>query len=117
MKDQFLPVILNLVASLLGAIGQWLYKLGAKDLKEIPLYKNLPFLGGMLSFCLVMGLFMIAFRLGGRISVTFPVYALTFVWGTMIGVLVDKEPFNQWQALGIGLVFVGVAMVGGFASR
>lgn len=117
MKDQFWPVILNLVASVLGAVGQWLYKLGAKDLKEIPIYKNIPFLGGMFSFCLVMGLFMIAFRLGGRISVTFPVYALTFVWGTLIGVLIDKEPFNQWQALGIGLVFVGVAMVGALAPR
>lgn len=117
MSNQFWPVILNLIASLLGAVGQWLYKLGAKDLKEIPLYQNLPFLGGMLCFCLVMGLFMVAFRMGGRISVTFPVYALTFVWGTIIGVLVDKEPFNQWQATGVILVFVGVAMVGGFASR
>jgi len=117
MSNQTLPIILNFLASLLGAVGQWLYKLGAKDLKEIPLYKNLPFLGGMFSFLIVMALFMVAFRLGGRISVTFPVYALTFVWGTMIGVFVDKEPFNSMQALGVGLVFVGVAIVGGMATR
>lgn len=117
MSNQFWPIILNLIASVLGAVGQWLYKIGAKDLKEIPIYKNLPFLGGMFSFCLVMALFMIAFRMGGRISVTFPVYALTFVWGTVIGVLVDKEPFNHWQAGGVALVFVGVAVVGAFAPR
>lgn len=117
MNDQFWPIILNLIASLLGAVGQWLYKLGAKDLKEIPIYKNLPFLGGMFSFCLVMALFMIAFRMGGRISVTFPVYALTFVWGTMIGVMVDKEPFNMMQAGGVTLVFIGVAIVGACAPR
>lgn len=117
MNGQLIPVLLNLLASLLGAIGQWLYKIGAKDLKEVPIYKNLPFLGGMFSFCLVMALFMIAFRLGGRISVTFPVYALTFVWGTFIGVLIDKEPFNGWQAFGVALVFAGVAIVGGMAPR
>lgn len=117
MSNQTWPVILNFIASILGAVGQWLYKVGAKDLKEIPIYKNIPFLGGMFCFCLVMALFMVAFRLGGRISVTFPVYALTFVWGTIIGVMVDKEPFNQWQAVGVGLVFVGVAMVGALAPR
>jgi drug/metabolite transporter (DMT)-like permease len=54
---------------------------------------------------------------GGRISVTVPVYALTFVWGAIIGVLVDKEPFNQAQAFGVLLVFVGVAVVGARAPR
>lgn len=117
MNSQLLPIVLNFIASLIGAFGQWLYKLGAKDLKEIPIYKNIPFLGGMAAFCVVMALFMIAFRLGGRISVTFPVYALTFVWGTMIGVFVDKEPFNAAQATGVALVFVGVAIVGAMAPR
>jgi drug/metabolite transporter (DMT)-like permease len=117
MSSQFWPIILNFVASLIGALGQWLYKIGAKDLKEIPIYKNIPFLAGMICFCVVMALFMIAFRLGGRISITFPVYALTFVWGTMIGVMIEKEPFSQWQGMGIGLVFIGVAMVGAFAPK
>ena len=117
MNSQMIPILLNLVASVIGALGQYLYKLGAKDLKEIPLYKNIPFLGGMFSFCIVMALFMIAFRLGGRISVTFPVYALTFVWGTLIGVFVDKEPFNSMQAGGVVLVFIGVAIVGAMAPR
>ncbi len=48
---------------------------------------------------------------------TVPVYALTFVWGAIIGVLVDKEPFNQAQAFGVLLVFVGVAVVGARAPR
>ncbi|MFP5386262.1 MAG: hypothetical protein ACLGHN_09310 [Bacteriovoracia bacterium] len=117
MSNQIVPILLNLLASFLGAVGQWLYKVGAKDLKEMPIWKNLPFIGGMAMFMLVMVLFMVAFRLGGRISVTFPVYALTFVWGTMIGVLVDKEPFGALQGIGICLVFIGVAMVGAFAPR
>lgn len=117
MSNQTWPIILNFIASIMGALGQWLYKLGARDLKAIPFYKNLPFLGGIASFIVVMGLFVVAFRLGGRISVTFPVYALTFVWGTMIGIFIDKEPFNSIQAMGIGLVFIGVALVGGMGPR
>lgn len=117
MKDQLVPILLNLLASFLGALGQWLYKLGSAQLKVVPIWRNIPFLGGMASFMLVMLLFMVAFRLGGRISVTFPVYALTFIWGTMLGVLVDKEPFNSWQLLGVFFVFGGVAMVGALGPR
>lgn len=117
MSNQFWPIVLNLLASLFGAYGQWLYKAGAQRMKVVPLWQNVPFLGGILSFIVVMGLFVMAFRLGGRITVTFPVYALTFVWGTLIGVLVEKEPFNNLQCVGVVLVFVGVAMVGGLAPR
>ncbi|MBY0516340.1 MAG: hypothetical protein K2P81_05495 [Bacteriovoracaceae bacterium] len=117
MTNQLIPIILNLIASVFGAYGQWLYKIGALRLTDQPIWKNYPFLGGMACFTAVMLLFMAGFRLGGRISVTFPIYALTFVWGTLIGVFIDKEPFNTAQAVGVGLVFVGVAIVGALAPR
>lgn len=112
MKNQFWPVVLNLIASFFGAGAQWLYKQGAA--RPLP---NLHFIGGMLGFCAVMGFFVLAFKLGGRISVTFPVYALTFVWGTLLGVMVDKEPFGPGQVIGVILVFLGVAMVGALSPR
>ena len=62
-------------------------------------------------FLVVTVLFFLAFKLGGRLSVTYPVYASTFVWGALIGVYIDKEPLNLAQVIGILLVFLGVCVV------
>ena len=66
MTNQLVPIILNLIASVFGAYGQWLYKIGALKLTDQPIWKNYPFLGGMACFTAVMLLFMAGFRLGGR---------------------------------------------------
>jgi len=117
MSNQLVPIILNLLASVFGAYGQWLYKIGALRFTDQAIWKNWHFLGGMACFTVVMICFMVAFRLGGRLSVTFPIYALTFVWGTLIGVYIDKEPFTTVQGIGVVMVFIGVSIVGAMAPR
>ena len=58
-----------------------------------------------------MILFVAAFRLGGRLSVIYPVYATTFIWATVIAVFVDHEPISWAQAVGIGVIVGGVILV------
>lgn len=116
MNNQTYPIILNLVAAFVGAFGQYAYKIGAGRLKEVPIFQNWQLFLGMFLFCLVMILFVIAFKNGGRISVTYPVYATTFIWGTLIGIFIDKEPFSMVQSVGVLLVVVGVSMVAFFAK-
>lgn len=111
MSHQGIPILLNLLAAILGALGQWLYKMGGLKWNEIPVYKNWYLLSGMILFCLVMVLFVVAFKLGGRLSVVYPVYATTFIWGTILALYIDKEPWAWGQILGIFLVIAGVAMV------
>jgi drug/metabolite transporter (DMT)-like permease len=109
--SQTLPIILNLIAAVLGAIGQWLYKIGGKQLGLGPILKNWQLFTGMALFCVVMVLFVYAFKLGGRLSVVYPVYATTFVWGMLIAVNLDHEPWAWTQVMGVGLVVLGVSVI------
>lgn len=115
--SQTLPIIINLVAAIIGAFGQYCYKLGSQKLKVTPLIQNWQLFAGVILFSLVMVLFVWSFKIGGKISVTFPAYATTFIWGTLLGVLLDKEPFNLIQGTGIMLVIVGVSLVASFGNQ
>jgi len=111
MKSQFYPILINLFAAGLSAWGQYCYKTATPLLGKIPLYKNTNLFIGMGIFLFVTLLFFLAFKLGGRLSVTYPVYASTFIWGAIIGYYLDKEPINSMQIFGIALVFLGVCVV------
>lgn len=117
MQSQLYPILLNLLAAFIGAAGQYSYKLGGVKLGKVPIYLNWELFVGIFLFIGVMILFVASFKLGGKISITYPVYATTFIWGTLLGVIIDKEPFNLIQVFGIGLVVIGVSTVAYFAPR
>jgi drug/metabolite transporter (DMT)-like permease len=109
--SQTLPIMLNLIAAVLGAVGQWFYKIGGKQLGIIPIFKNWQLFIGMVLFCIVMVLFVYAFKLGGRLSVVYPVYATTFVWGMLIAINLDHEPWAWSQVMGVAFVVLGVSVI------
>jgi multidrug transporter EmrE-like cation transporter len=111
MKSQTIPILLNLLASFIGAFGQYFYKMGSNRLGHSSIWSNWPIALGMLFFILVMVLFIIGFKLGGRLSVVYPIYASTFVWGTMLGIYLDKEPWNWMQLSGSLLVILGIIAI------
>ena len=111
MKTQLVPILLYLVAGLSGAAGQYLYKVGADRLGVVPLWKNWHIAGGVVAFTLGMVLFIAAFKLGGRLSVIYPMYATTFIWGALIGVQVAGEPWSWTQVMGIGVIVAGCGLV------
>lgn len=106
---QTTPILLFSLAAVFGALGQWLYKQGAERLNAHGL--NGMILGGVAAFTAVMVLFVLAYRLGGRISVVYPFYATTFIWGALMGIWIDHEPWSWLQVIGIGVMLVGVALV------
>ena len=110
-NSQFIPIVLNLLAAFISAFGQYLYKIGSAKLGVEPIYKNYHIFLGILLFTVVMVIFLAAFKLGGRLSVTYPIYASTFMWGTLLGVVFDKEPWSYGQASGIFLILVGISLV------
>jgi drug/metabolite transporter (DMT)-like permease len=112
-----MPIICYLIAGIIGALGQYLYKLGGNLLGTIPIYKNWQLFGGAALFCLVMVLFVAGFKMGGRLGVIYPIYATTFIWGLLIAVLWDHEPWNAIQVFGIGLIVVGVSVIAIGAPR
>lgn len=115
--SQTIPIILNLIAAVFGAAGQYFYKSGALKMKDVPLYLNWNIFLGIISFCVVMVLFVIGYKLGGRVSVVFPIYATTFLWGTFLEMAIEKQnlPLPQW--IGIGLVILGISIIAMFSKQ
>ncbi len=110
-SSQLIPILLNLTAAFISAFGQYLYKIGSTKLGIEPIYKNYHIFSGIFLFTIVMVLFLTAFKLGGRLSITYPIYATTFVWGSLLGVCFDKEPWNYGQASGLFLIFLGILLI------
>ena len=111
MADQKIPIILNLIAALVGAAGQYFYKKGGVILASGGKFFNLPTIVGIVLFCIVMLFFVLAYKMGGKISIVYPFYATTFVWGALIGYLFEKEPFNLLGFVGLLLVVAGVSVM------
>ena len=115
--SQTVPMLLYLAAGIAGAAGQYLYKLGASRLGDVPVWRNWPLGAGVVSFCLVMVAFVAAFRMGGRLSVVYPMYATTFIWGALIGVFIERETFTAMQGIGVATIVLGCGLVAVGAGR
>ena len=48
----------------------------------------------------------------GELSIVYPVIALTYVWVSLLSVLVFHEPMNIFKAVGIAVIVAGVAVLG-----
>lgn len=109
MGSQKIPILLNCIAAFLGAFGQYYYKRGALLLDRQPLNWSLVF--GLLLFCGAMLLFILAYKLGGKISVVYPFYATTFIWGTLIGMVLEKEIVRTGHFIGLAFLLVGLTII------
>ena len=110
-SSQLVPILLNLVAACIGAFGQFFYKRGSQDLGSVPLWKNFNILAGCALFCVVMVLFVVAYKMGGKVSVVYPFYATTFIWSTLIAMTILRESVSPLQWIGILAVTVGTAVI------
>ena len=86
MPTPSISIVLFLVAAVLGAAGQYLYKSGADAATGgVSSYLlNARLLGGVVCYVGVMVFFVAAFKRGGSLSVLYPLYATTFIWAAVI---------------------------------
>src|SRR5688572_16169530 len=91
-----LSMVLFLVAAVLGAVGQFLYKSGAERAGgSVASYLlNVRILGGVVCYVAVMVLFVAAFKRGGALSVLYPLYASTFIWAAVIALMAYGTPIK-----------------------
>lgn len=112
MKTPVASMAMFLLAALLGAAGQYLYKTGA-DRAQTPLqYLNLRILGGVACYVGVMVLFVAAFKRGGSMSVLYPLYASTFIWGALIAWWAFGTPVRPVHLGGMALLVGGMYLMG-----
>lgn len=114
MSTPAMSIVFFLVASLLGALGQYLYKSGA-DLAggSVASYLVNPrLLGGVFCYVAVMVLFVAAFKKGGSLTVLYPVYATTFIWAALLALVVYGTPIKPVNVAGMGLLVAGMYLMG-----
>ncbi len=103
-----------LAASLLGAVGQFLYKSGAETAGgSVGSYLgNWRLLIGVGCYVGVMVLFVAAFKRGGSLSVLYPIYATTFIWAALIGLAAYGVPIKPVNGVGMALLVLGMYLMG-----
>jgi drug/metabolite transporter (DMT)-like permease len=110
--DQLLPLAVFQVAAFVGALGQLLYKRGTvPDEGRSRRSALLNVLGGMLLYIAVTLLFVLAYHLGGEVSVLYPSYASTFVWGLVLARLLSGETITRPKVLGTTCILGGIVVV------
>lgn len=111
-QSQLTPILMTLVAAVSGALAQFFYKKAALNFTEVPIWNNFSLFAGLALFTLVLVLFIVAFRMGGRLFVIYPVYATTYIWVGLLGVFIGKEPWTWVQLVGVATIILGVTLIG-----
>ena len=114
MKTPFISIVFFLIASLLGALGQYLYKTGADraDGTLANYLKNPRLIGGVFCYIAVMVLFVAAFKKGGSLTVLYPVYATTFIWAAILAWMTFGTPIKPINIAGMALLVSGMYLMG-----
>ena len=114
MSTPLISIIYFMVAAFLGAIGQYLYKSGADITggSALSYLANPRLIGGVFCYIAVMVLFVAAFKKGGSLTVLYPIYASTFIWGALLAWMVYGTPIKPINIIGMVLLVGGMYLMG-----
>ena len=114
METPKISILLFLIASFAGALGQYLYRSGADRANGgiLSYLLNLRIIGGVVCYVAVMVLFVAAFKKGGALTVLYPIYATTFIWAAILAMFVYGTPIKPVNIAGMVLLCVGMLLMG-----
>ena len=113
MATELWAIGLVIFATLVGAMGPILFKLGsAKKLSSLKtIITNYYIWGGLALYALGTAMFIPALK-GGELSVLYPLVALNYVWVSLLSKKILNEEMNKFKWLGIVVIILGVAFIG-----
>jgi multidrug transporter EmrE-like cation transporter len=89
-------------------------KSGANQLGHhglIGLITNVPLMAGYVLYGLSTVLLVLALK-DGELSLLYPVIALTYVWVTVLSILIFHDRVNLFRIAGIAIIVFGVGVLG-----
>jgi drug/metabolite transporter (DMT)-like permease len=112
-------VLLVVCCTIIGAAAQILIKRGADALGGNPtmvqaalaMVLNPALLAGFSMYGVSMVLLVLALR-HGELSLLYPMFAMTYVWVTVLSVLVFHETMNAFKLAGIAIIIGGIVVLG-----
>ena len=110
---------LVLCCTLLGAAAQILFKFGAETLIQhtslvqaaLRILTNPTLFAGYSLYGISTILLVLALR-HGELSLLYPVFALTYVWVTILSMLIFHDSMNLWKIAGVATIVAGVSVLG-----
>lgn len=110
---------LVLLCTLFGVGAQYLIKSSASSLTHISaatILHNTQMWFGLALYGVSTGLLILALR-DGELSLLYPVISLTYVWVTVLSILVFHESAHPLKLAGVAIICLGVACLGKGSSR
>ncbi len=112
-------LVLVFLGTLSGAAAQVLIKLGASGIgphaspleTAVRILTNTSLFTGYSLYGITTVLLILALR-QGQLSLLYPVIALTFVWVTVLSIILFHETMNIWKVAGVCSIMLGVAVLG-----
>ncbi|HUS04960.1 MAG TPA: EamA family transporter [Bryobacteraceae bacterium] len=111
-------IILVFCCTILGAAAQIFMKMGANTLAYptvlqtiLHIGTNVPLIAGYILYGISTLLLIVALKTG-QLSVLYPIISLTYVWVTILSVIVFNESVNIYKAVGLAIIMLGVAVLG-----
>jgi multidrug transporter EmrE-like cation transporter len=111
-------VALVFCCTVLGAAAQILMKMGANHMVAglarpglAGIVTNVPLMIGYTLYGMSTVLLVLALK-DGELSLLYPVIALTYVWVTILSLLVFHDDINIFRLTGIAIIVVGVGVLG-----
>ncbi|MCW5983036.1 MAG: hypothetical protein KIT09_33415 [Bryobacteraceae bacterium] len=105
--------------TLLGAAAQILMKSGAGGFSTANLaaiVTNVSLFGGYVLYGISTVLLILALR-DGELSLLYPIVSLSYVWVTVLSVMIFQEKLNLYKILGVSTIVIGVAVLGRNGKR
>ena len=99
---------------MIGAAAQVFFKLGATAIARptpVQILTNPSLLLGYALYGVSTMLLVLALR-KGQLSLLYPVIALTYVWVTLLSMMIFHETLNLYKAIGLAVIVAGVAVLG-----
>jgi uncharacterized membrane protein len=112
MKTKPWAIALIILCSLSNAIAMFFLKKGAETIEfSFSILSNIWIYLGILTLMLSVFLMMTALK-GGNLSVIYPILATTYIWMSLLAMILLNEPISTIKWIGIILIVIGVAVVG-----
>jgi len=117
--SQTKPLLMVVCCTIIGAAAQILIKMGTASLGEHPslvetavgIFTTRLLFEGYALYGLSTVLLVLALR-HGELSLLYPVFTLTYVWVTVLSIIIFHDSMNAFKLAGISTIIAGVAVLG-----
>jgi len=109
--SNYIIIIGIVVATIIGAIGQIVFKRASKDLKKSIKFLINPYLiTGVILYFLSTALliFLLQFE---KLTILYPLTSLNYIWVLILANRVFKEKINKYKSGGIILIILGIILI------